>query len=472
MIRRTPTYIVALSTFLALVCGWMASWSVAEPISGTSGGTPGEATAPPAGTPAAGTPAAAATPAQPQLPPDLAAAEAAFRKGNFADALKALQDAVKKDADQPPAQILMAQMFASAKMVGEMRGALEQAVIEAPADPEAYVLMGDLALNERRITEAQLLYLKANELMGEFKKSAKRKEFLQPRILHGLAETAMNRRDWTEAQKQLEAWLKLAPKSTGAMQMLASCLFEQKNVTGALDKLKEAAKIDPEQLTSEAILAQYYERGGDQENAKKWMISALTQAPKDLKTRLVAGQWALQTGRLEDAESQAAAALQIDPTSFGAKILRGVVALFRKDYSTAEKYFELASLQSPRSFPASNDLALALIEQDDKTKQLRALEYAENNVRKYQRTAQAGEAFSTYGWILYRLGKLDDAAKYLNAAASSGQVTPDTAYYCARLAKDQNRDDLARQWLDSALKSTSPFANRAEATALLAKLKK
>lgn len=121
MIRRTPTYIVALSTFLALVCGWMASWSVAEPISGTSGGTPGEATAPPAGTPAAGTPAAAATPAQPQLPPDLAAAEAAFRKGNFADALKALQDAVKKDADQPPAQILMAQMFASAKMVGEMR---------------------------------------------------------------------------------------------------------------------------------------------------------------------------------------------------------------------------------------------------------------------------------------------------------------------------------------------------------------
>ena len=51
-------------------------------------------------------------PAQPQLPPDLAAAEAAFRKGNFADALKALQEAVKKDPDQPPAQSIMAQMFA------------------------------------------------------------------------------------------------------------------------------------------------------------------------------------------------------------------------------------------------------------------------------------------------------------------------------------------------------------------------
>ena len=96
-----------------------------------------------------------------------------------------------------------------------------------------------------------------------------------------------------------------------------------------------------------------------------------------------------RSGRLEDAATQAAAALQIDPTSFPAKILRGVVALFQKDFTTAERYFELASLQSPRSFPAANDLALALIEQDDKSKQLRALEYAENNVRKYPRDSRS-----------------------------------------------------------------------------------
>ena len=81
-------------------------------------------------------------------------------------------------------------------MVAEMRGALEQAVIESPADPEAYVLMGDLALNERRFTEAQLLYQKASELMAEFNKSVKRKEVLQPRILRGLAETGHEPRDW------------------------------------------------------------------------------------------------------------------------------------------------------------------------------------------------------------------------------------------------------------------------------------
>jgi len=376
---------------------------------------------------------------------------------------------VKKDPNQPPAQVIMARMFVQAKMVGEMRGALEQAVMDAPNDPEAYMFIGDLALSDHRVTEAQLLYEKASQLLVEFKKSDKRKDALQPGIHRGLAEVAMSRKDWVGAQKQLEAWLKLSPKNTGAMQMLALCLFQQKDVTGALGKLKEAAKLVPEILTPEATVARYYEQEGDRENAKKWMISALTQAPKDLKTRLVACEWALQAGRLEDASTQAAAALQIDPTSFPAKIRRGVVALFQKDFTTAERYFELASLQSPRSLPAANDLALALIEQDDKSKQLRALEYAENNVRKYPRDT---EAVSTYGWVLYKLGKLDDAEKYLSAAASSGRVTPDTAYYCARLAKDRNRDDLARQWLESALTSTAPFANRPEATALLAKLKK
>ena len=95
----------------------------------------------------------------------------------------------------------------------------------------------------------------------------------------------------------------------------------------------------PQLLTPEALLAQSYERAGDRENAKKWMIAALTLAPKDPKTRLVAAHWGFTGRTLERAQTQAAAALQLDPTSFTAKILRGVVAIFQKDYPTAERYF-------------------------------------------------------------------------------------------------------------------------------------
>ncbi len=64
--------------------------------------------------------------------------------------------------------------------------------------------------------------------------------------------------------------------------------------------------------------------------------------------------------------------MQLEPKLLDAKILRGMVAIFQKDYATAERYFELAHLQSPRTFLASNDLALALIEQNDQAKKLRA----------------------------------------------------------------------------------------------------
>ena len=157
----------------------MTSKSAAEPISGGTPETP-----------------AATTPAQPQQSLDLTEAETEFKKGNFAGAVKALQEAGKKDPDQPPAQVLMSQMFLQAKMKPEIRKALEQAVTEAPTDPEAYMILGDIALGERHITEAQLLYQKANDLMGEFNKSTKRKAFLQPRILYGLAEVAISHKDW------------------------------------------------------------------------------------------------------------------------------------------------------------------------------------------------------------------------------------------------------------------------------------
>ena len=53
----------------------------------------------------------------------------------------------------------------------------------------------------------------------------------------------------------------------------------------------------------------------------------------------------------------------------------------------------------------------------------------------YQQSPEAPEAASTYGWVLFKLGRLDDAEKWLQAAVSSGSVMPDTAYYYARWRK-------------------------------------
>lgn len=461
--RRTAILsLLVTAALLTVYAAWPVA-AVAEPLSSSDLAAPG------------GTPAAT----QPQSP-EMQDAVNKFNRRDFEGAAKAFQEAAKKNPDMPPSWVVMFQLFAQMRNAQAARESLDRAADESPNDPEAYIVMGEIALQDHRVTEARMLYEKANGLMSGFQGSSKRKDGLLPRIYNGLAATDAARKDWTAAQKRLEAWLKLDKKSTPAMQQLALCLFQQKDVDGALKMLKNAKEQDSTILTPEAVIAQYYWQSGDQKNAQKWFVTALTNAPRDLNTRLIAAQWAFETGQIKEAKTQASAALQLDAKSLRAKLLRGVVALFEKDYPEAELYFESANRQEPRDFGASNNLALALAEQKDPAKRDRALQYAEVNVRQFGRDTQSrnsAEAFSTYGWVLYKLGRLEDAERSLQQAANSGNLTAETAYYLARVISERaDRDPRAaasaRNLLEGALRTTAPFAQRDEAKELLDKLPK
>jgi tetratricopeptide (TPR) repeat protein len=402
------------------------------------------------------------TPAQ---SPEITEALNLFRQRDAEGALKQLKKAVAQDPELPPASVILAQFFAAANMATGMRNALEQAVKDNPDDPQAYMVFADIAMRDRRLTEAQLLYEKANSLMPKFN-VAKRKKVLEPQVLAGLAMTSEARDDWAAARHYVEKWLTIDPKNTMAMRELAQCMLRQKHVTEALEELVAACKIDKTLLSPEATLAQFYRATGEQKETRKWMVQALKNKPSDVRTRLLASQWALETGKLSEAETQADAALKLladadktdakhtpemDQQQLEALVLRGVVAIFQKNYKAAEQYSQQAYLLKPNNFSASNNLALALAEQGSQDKKERALAYAEANAQTYGKTNQAGEAYSTYGWVLYRLGRFDEAEKYLRGVIQGGTYSPDTAYYYARLLAKRDHVKDAVQLLDNAL---------------------
>jgi len=418
--------------------------------------------------PAGDMPATPAPAADEQIA-EVSAALERFKTLDFDGALSKLKEAVTKHPKLPPAEVVMASWFASANQPGAVRLYLESAIRENPNDPEAYVILGDVNLSnqrDRRVTEAALLYTKAATLVASVA-NEERKKNLAPRIEGGLAAVAAARADWATAQNHLEAWLKLDPESDLAMRRLAVALFKQAKAQEALEQLKAGYELNPKTLHWAAMMARFYAGVPDEENAKKWMTYALSVAPDDLAVWLVAAQWSLETRQLDDAEKQAATAMRIDPNSLQAKILRGVVALFREDFASAEVYFESAVSQSPSNFAATNNLALALCEQTDDTKKRKAVEYATNNARLYPRNS---EAASTYGWVLYKAGKVQDADKVLSQLARSGRVTEDTAYFIARVAFEMGRKDEAKAVLQKALKSTRPFSKRKEAEQLQSEL--
>jgi tetratricopeptide (TPR) repeat protein len=455
--RRTAIISSIITAALLAAC---AAWPVslaAEPISPGDIATPG------------------ATSATPQPPQEIKDAAALFNKRDYEGTLKLLKESTKKNPDLGSPYFIMFQFFAQTNNAAGARNALELAVKETPNDPEAYAVMGEIAIRERRITEARMLYDKANSLMSTWTAGDKRKNSLQQGIYSGLATTDQARADWPAAQKELEAWLKLDPANTVALQRLAECLFQQDHVQEAFDKFKEAAKLDPKILTPEALIARLYWQANKHDKAKKWVIDALNAAPKDFNTRLFAAQWAFESGQVDVAKKQVELALTLPPNSNlpRAKMLCGVVALFQKDYKKAEEYFESVFTNSPKETGASNNLALALIEQKDDAKKQKALELAEVNVRQYPESA---EAYSTYGWVLYRLNRLDDAEKVLNKSISLSRGNlnnAETAYYLARVFLDRGgRDADAKQLLELATKTTVPFAQREEAKELLEKLGK
>lgn len=404
--------------------------------------------------------------------PDVVAAMELLKSGNIDGAIEKLEAAAKKNPTIPPAEVVLASLFAKSKDGRGFRVWIEKAVDKHPKDPEAYVIMAQVAAAEQRITEARLLADKIKTLLDDFQGDAKRKAAFESALHELLAGLATRDKDWEKAKSHLQALLTLQPANNAKiLQRLAGVLFQQGKVDEALEKLRAAKIANEKMLTPEAQVALWYESAGDHPKAIEMFTKALTVAPKDIQTRLVAAEWALKIDDLDTARQQAEAALKEDPKSLAANLMMGTVALFQHDYPAAEKHFQAAMAIQPSNFSASNNLALVYCAQDDKAKWQLAKQYAEMNARLFEKTRYAPEAFSTFGRVLFKLGNVGDAEKaFIQSARMAGAFSPDTAYYYAELLAEAGKKDEAKKLLQSSLKTKAPFSERANAEALLQRL--
>jgi tetratricopeptide (TPR) repeat protein len=420
-------------------------------------------------------PAPAATP----NPPEVTAGLEKMRIGDIPGAVRDFDDAARKHPEYSPGWIIVYNIYAQQQDANKARAALEEAVTASPTDPEAYVLMGNLALQERRTAEADLLFEKSKELLATFSGSAVRKKVLDSLTISGLASVAEIRKKWDLAEKQLAVLLQMEPKNALVMQRLARATFGQKQPGKALTMLREAKKADPANvLTPEAALAGFYEQYPDHPNAVIWYDKALQAAPDDLPTHRMVAIWALETGDIPKAKAQAIACLKLDPSSLEAMLLRGVVALYEEDFNGAEDWFQQAHLKSPGNFAATNNLALALCEEvdpvtkkPDPLKLERALGYANTN---YQANPRSADACSTLGWVLFKKNDLDQATMALRQAAQAagGNLSADTAYYLASVLYARLNKDDAKKILEQIIRNERPFSKRKAAKDLYALIQK
>ncbi len=167
-----------------------------------------------------------------------------FQNRDIIGARALLESAKGKDKTLPPVDLLLAKLYMLTDNAAAARASLEKTAVENAADPEPYLMLGDQALQQRRMIEAESLYEKGLELNEAFKENPKRKRNFEIRARTGRSYVAEQRKNWTSVVADMEALLKVDPENATAHYRLGRALFMQKKFREGYDEYVAADKLD------------------------------------------------------------------------------------------------------------------------------------------------------------------------------------------------------------------------------------
>ena len=413
--------------------------------------------------------ALAQPPAPPATTPEEDKARELFAAGKIDEALKALQAAASKNPKLPPPRIMLAMLFYNSKQGQLARQNLETAAAEDPKNAEVYLMNANFAFSEGRLTDAILSCQMLLELAKDPRWDAdQRKRYTREAHL-GLAASFEGRRDFARVKEHLMAVLNDDPKNGPARIRMASALFLMQKPEEALKEFQAAYRDDPATELPELMMAALYSSQNAEEKAEEWFKKAVTEySMKEKPFRMYAG-WLIDRGKVTESDVYLKTAAKLDPTSKEVTALQGLAARYRKDFDAAEPIFQKLLQESPNNSFAAWNLALTLSESSVKEKQIRAVELAESEVRKNQKSS---EAYAVLGWCYYKAGQLDNAERAMGNSMQAGQLTRDAWYFLACVLNQKNRIEDAVKSLKNAADGRGPYIHKADAAVLLAELEK
>jgi Tfp pilus assembly protein PilF len=393
-----------------------------------------------------------------------------FINGDVTGARLVLEAAKKKDPNLPPVDLLLAKMFILGNNANGGRAFLEKAALDNPTDPEPYLILADTAVQQGRIIEASALYEQGLALASKFSGNAKRKRNFEIRSRIGRAMVSQQRKDWTTAAADLKALLETDPENALGHLRLGQVLFMQKQFRPGYDEFVAAKKADknlPEPYLTAALMYDQLKMPSETQQAFDRAIAA---NPKDANTLTQYAQWLIKSGSVDKAEKVLADARKGNEDNLNLLILSGIAARMLKKTKEAENFFVQAVGIAPANGDVINQLALLLIEQPGQPEKNRAFQFAAMSA---QLNNQSPDAQITYAWVLFQLGRTNDADAALRNGAQRGNLSPDSSYLVAKMFVASNKVDLAKAMLKDALANESPgiFVFRKDAEALLDSLK-
>jgi len=374
-----------------------------------------------------------------------------FTNRDVLGAQQFLEAALRKNPNLPPVDLLLAKLYILSGDTASGLASLEKTAQDNPGDPEPYLILGDQAVTAGQTIQAEALYEKSLELIDKFQSNSKRKRTFVIRARTGRSLVAERRKDWSTAISDLNELLKMDPDNAAAHYRLGRALFMQKKFREGNAEFVKAYDLNKETIPNPNVAAALMYELLDMRSEAKTAFEAAVRANKeDVKTLNAYAQWLLQTGDVPRAEQALAAARRAAPEDLDVLVLSGVAAKMGKKMKPAEDYLMGALRLSPSNGAVINQLALLLVEQPDKEKRQRAVEFARINAMLQPNSAESN---ITLAWVLYQVGNTRDAEVALRKGLSTRTMSPDSNYLVAKILAEQNRTDVAKQFLNAALEN-------------------
>jgi putative PEP-CTERM system TPR-repeat lipoprotein len=305
---------------------------------------------------------------------------------------------------------------------------------------------------------------------------------------------------FSEATPVLDILFGLWRESTPDLLRLSQLQIAAQDYEGARQSLEEAKKLSADNLTVDAEIVRLKLIQGKTDGLDASLATLLSTAPKNANIQLLAGDYYSAIAANAKAFFHYEKAFGIAPNApiFAAKMYskantnsalqkkfealmleflsktpnasfhKRLLADFYMQNSLYDKakphYLALSNTDDiPDKASILNNLALIELEQ----KPERALEHA---LEAYRLSPNSPYVLDTYGWVLAKTSRFDEALPKLREAYTLDATSPDIMYHLGYVLAKKGRLKEARVELTNALSSRKTFKERAEAETLLENL--
>ena len=404
-----------------------------------------------------------------QANPDALAAIDLYIGGDVDGAYNLFTKVYDSNQDSDPPGVLLALLHSHAGRFLEMRRSLEKTAEDYPTDPEAFLQLAGIDVKEGRYLEAELLLERAERLTEEYPKqhseSTSRLAYLKEEALSARANLAEARGRYETAKEFVQKIVEVNPTNPTARWNLGYLSMKLNDFDGAELAFDEAAKLNSElwpgwlQVPSVLDREDRVEEGKARLASSADKLSAATNAQRAQVARLY-----LRWNMIEEATSIIQEfETANDENDINRWLLPGWLALYASQYAIAEENFRNATLLDDSNSEASNGLALALLDQNNKEKLARARTIAAKN---YRANPDSADFAGTYAWTLFLSGNAKEADAIFQPMLQSGRASATSVYYLAEIANVRGDQSLALNLVNLALSHRSNFPKRAAALEL------